>query len=99
MYTKYIADVSALSAQNQELEQYIKQMVKQQLTEEFLMADIDNNRLVSRAEFEMHKKNYLIKHPEMDGSAFPAFEEFDPDGNGMISIREHEKYYEDRGMI
>jgi len=99
LYTRYIQDVSALQSHNAELEAFIKQSAKQQLAEEFLQADLDNNRQVSRAEFERHKKQYLAKHPEMHPSQFPAFEDFDPDGNGMITIAEHEQYYEDRGMI
>ena len=98
LYSRYIQDVTALQTQNAELEAFIKQSAKQQLAEEFLQADVDNNRQVSRAEFELHKKQYLAKHPEYAGQ-FPRFEDFDPDGNGMITIAEHEQYYEQRGMI
>jgi phage-related minor tail protein len=98
LYSKYIQDVTALQNQNAELEAYIKQSTRASLEEEFLRADIDNNKLVSRAEYEMNKKQYLQKHPEFRGS-FPKFEDFDPDGNGMISMREHDAYYEQRGMI
>ena len=98
IYAQYLSDVTALQTQNAELQQFIKQSAKQQLYDEFLSADIDNNKQVSRAEYEMHKKNYIAKHPEYQGE-FPAFDEFDPDGNGMITNYEHEKYYSDRGMI
>mmetsp|Transcript_22222 Transcript_22222/g.36793 ORF Transcript_22222/g.36793 Transcript_22222/m.36793 type:complete len:197 (+) Transcript_22222:247-837(+) len=98
LYTRYVKDVTMLQTQNAELEAYIKQSSKQQLVEEFLQADVDNNRQVSRAEYERHKNQYLSKHPEFVGQ-FPRFEDFDPDGNGMITIAEHENYYEQRGMI
>jgi hypothetical protein len=98
LYSKYIQDVTMLQNQNAELEHLIKQNAKAQLEEEFLQADVDNNRLVSRAEFERHKNEYLKKHPEFKGQ-FPRFEDFDPDGNGMISIAEHEQYYTQRGLI
>lgn len=99
LYTRYVSDVMTLQQQNAELETFIRQSAKQQLTEEFLQADVDNNRQVSRAEFELHKKQYLLKHPEFDPRQFPKFEDFDPDGNGMITIAEHEQYYEERGLI
>lgn len=98
LYSRYIQDVSALQTHVAELEAFIKQSAKQQLEEEFLQADLDGNRQVSRAEFEMHKKKYLARHPEFVGQ-FPDFEDFDPDGNGMITIAEHEQYYEQRGLI
>lgn len=98
LYSKYISDISAMQQQNLELEKFIKESARQQLAEEFLRADYDNNRQVSRAEFEAYKREYLAKHPDMSAQ-FPDFESFDPDRNGMITIREHEKYYEDRGMI
>ncbi|CAB9518162.1 expressed unknown protein [Seminavis robusta] len=98
LYSKYINDVSTQQSQIAELEAFIKESARQQLADEFLRADYDNNRQVSRAEFERYKREYLIKHPEMT-SAFPEFEAFDPDRNGMITLREHEEYYEQRGMI
>ena len=98
LYSKYITDVSAQQQTIAELEAFIKESARQQLADEFLRADYDNNRHVSRAEFEKYKREYLIKHPEM-ASQFPEFEAFDPDRNGMITLREHEEYYEKRGMI
>jgi Ca2+-binding EF-hand superfamily protein len=96
---KYVKDVNALQQQNVELQKYVSEVTKQKLTEEFLAADIDNNRQVTRAEFEMYKKEYIKKHPEMANVQFPAFEEFDPDHNGVISMSEHEQYYERQGLI
>lgn len=98
LYSKYLTDIGKLQTHIAELEKIIKDSARQQLTEEFLQADYDNNRQVNRAEFERYKREYLVKHPEMAGQ-FPAFEEFDPDHNGMITLREHEKYYEDRGLL
>ena len=98
LYTKYLKDVGNLQVQNAELQNYISTLTKQMLTEEFLSADIDNDRRVTRAEFEMHKKKYLAQHPEFTGQ-FPAFEEFDPDANGMITLAEHENYYERQGLV
>lgn len=95
---KYLQDVGALQNQIAELQEYIKLMTKQQLTEEFLQADVDNDHLVSRAEYEMYKRQYLQKHPEAVNN-FPRFEEFDPDANGMITVREHEHYYERQGLL
>ena len=98
LYTKYLQDVGALQSQNAELQNYITSLTKQMLTEEFLSADLDNDRRVTRAEFEMHKKKYLAQHPEFQGQ-FPRFEEFDPDSNGMITLAEHENYYERQGLV
>mmetsp|Transcript_21379 Transcript_21379/g.46371 ORF Transcript_21379/g.46371 Transcript_21379/m.46371 type:complete len:211 (-) Transcript_21379:189-821(-) len=98
LYLKYLQDVGALQTQNAELHQYIKAMTKQQLNEEFLQADLDIDGKVSRAEFEAYKRQYLQKHPDMVNN-FPRFEEFDPDHNGMITVAEHESYYERQGLL
>ena len=98
LYTRYYKDVSALQTEIAELQTFIKESTKQQLKDEFLMADVDGNLLVSRAEFEQHKKRYLRSHPE-NAHLFPAFEDFDPDSNGLISLAEHEEYYRRRNMI
>ena len=98
IYSKYLKDVSTLQTQIAELEKFIKDSTRKQLEDEFLRADYDDNRKVSRAEFEQYKREYLAKHPDMAGQ-FPAFEEFDPDHNGYITMGEHEEYYEQRGMI
>ena len=98
LYLKYLQDVGALQNQIAELEAYIRTATKQQLADEFMEADLDNDRKVTRYEFEMHKKKYLAKHPEAAGT-FPKFEDFDPDANGMITMGEHEQYYIDRGML
>ena len=98
-YLKYVKDVNTLQQQNAELQSYLQEVMKQKLTEEFLAADLNNDRQVTRAEFEMYKKEYIKKHPEMKNVQFPAFEEFDPDHNGVISMREHENYYERQGLI
>lgn len=98
-YLKYVKDVNSLQKQNAELQEYMTEVMKQKLTEEFLAADLNNDRQVTRAEFEMYKKEYIKKHPETKNVQFPAFEEFDPDHNGVISMREHENYYERQGVI
>lgn len=99
LYERYVQDVSALQEQNQQLQEYIQQSTVQQLTEEFLTADTNNDRQVSRLEFERYKKDYLKKHPEADPSMFPKFDDFDPDHNGMVTLREHEDYYRNQGMV
>jgi len=97
-YSKYIQDVTTLQKQIEELDNFIKETTRTQLADEFSRADYDENNKVSRAEFEQYKREYIRKHPDM-ANQFPAFEEFDPDHNGMITLREHQAYYEDRGMI
>eukprot|EP00536_Pseudo-nitzschia_multiseries_P012880 jgi/Psemu1/244941/estExt_Genewise1.C_5130013 len=99
LYERYVKDVSALQLQNAQLQEYIQQSTIQQLTEEFLQADTNNDRKVSRLEFERYKADYLKKHPEADPSMFPRFEDFDPDHNGMVTLKEHEDYYRNQGMI
>lgn len=92
LYSQYYKDVLLLQTQNAELVQMIQETSKQQLDDQFYSADIDNDNLVSRAEFNMYKNQYLKKHPEM-ASQFPKFEQFDPDANGMISKAEYDAYY------
>jgi len=99
LYGKYLQDVSSLQAQNLELQQYISQMTATQLNEEFLQADYDNDREVSRAEFELYKKQYLARHPEMSEQQFPRFEDFDPNRDGSITMKEHTSYYQQEGHI
>jgi len=99
LYKRYLQDVSSLQMQNAQLQEYIQQSTVQQLTEEFLQADLNNDRRVSRAEFERYKAQYLEKHPEADPSMFPRFEDFDPDHNGMVTLEEHEQYYRNHGML
>jgi Ca2+-binding EF-hand superfamily protein len=99
LYKRYLQDVSALQTQNAQLQDYIQQSTVQQLTEEFLEADLNNDRRVSRAEFHQYKAQYLDKHPEADPNQFPKFEDFDPDHNGMITLEEHESYYRNHGML
>jgi hypothetical protein len=98
LYLKYLQDVGTLQQQVAELQAYITSATKQQLADEFMEADLDNDRKVTRYEFEMHKKKYLEKHPEAAAS-FPRFEDFDPDADGRITMSEHEQYYIDRGML
>lgn len=93
LYMKYLQDVGALQGQVAELQNYITTTTKQQLTDEFLEADLNNDKKVSRYEFEMHKKKYLEKHPEA-ADTFPKFDDFDPDANGLITMKEHEQYYD-----
>ena len=99
LYERYVQDVSALQLQNQQLQEYIQQSTVQQLTEEFLTADTNNDRQVSRLEFERYKTDYLKKHPDADPTMFPRFEDFDPDSNGMVTLHEHEDYYRKQGMV
>lgn len=93
LYLQYYKDVMALQQHNAQLEQYIDQVSKGQLDGEFNAADADKDNKVSRAEFNLYKKNYLQLHPEME-STFPKFEDFDPDSNGLISKAEYDAYYQ-----
>mmetsp|Transcript_18942 Transcript_18942/g.28057 ORF Transcript_18942/g.28057 Transcript_18942/m.28057 type:complete len:203 (+) Transcript_18942:130-738(+) len=93
LYLKYLQDVGQLQQDKAELQNYITTTTKQQLTDEFLEADLNSDQKVSRYEFEMHKKKYLEKHPEA-AATFPRFDDFDPDQNGLITMKEHEQYYD-----
>lgn len=92
LYVQYYKDVLALQTQNAELQQYLDLVQKERIDADFEMADLDNDNRVSRAEFNAYKKRYLEKHPEM-ASQFPAFEQFDPDHNGVVTKAEHDAYY------
>jgi hypothetical protein len=96
LYAQYYKDVLMLQTQNAELAQMVENCSKEQVDSQFYAADIDNDNLVSRAEFNMYKNQYLKKHPEM-ASQFPKFEQFDPDANGMISKAEYDAYYRSLG--
>lgn len=92
LYVQYYKDVLALQTQNAELQKYLDIVQKERIDADFEFADIDNDNRVTRAEFNAYKKRYLEKHPEMAGQ-FPAFEQFDPDHNGVVTKAEHDAYY------
>lgn len=69
-----------------------------QLAAEFKDADQNRDGQVSKPEFERYKRLYLQQNPEMTNS-FAAFEDFDLDSNGFITVEEHEGYYKALGLL
>ena len=67
---------------------------KLSLTDEFRIADTNQDQLVSKSEFKKFKNDYLKIHPEITESNFVQFDDFDTNGDGMITTEEHEGYYQ-----
>jgi len=103
LYSKYYNDVYKIQSLNSELALYIEELEKkieqsdnerklealQRDYEQFKQPDIDNDDSISRAEFHMYVKNYLSNYPGLEEKDYPKFEDFDHDGNGLISFQEY----------
>jgi len=48
--------------------------------------------MISRAEFNTYVRKYLSSFPELSEKDFPKFEEFDLDGDGIVSFEEWQKF-------
>ena len=60
--------------------------------EEFKAPDTNNDDMISRAEFNIYVKKYLSSFPELSEKDFPKFEEFDLDGDGIVSFEEWQQF-------
>ena len=60
--------------------------------EEFKAPDTNNDDMISRAEFNIYVKKYLSSFPELSERDFPRFEEFDLDGDGIVSFEEWQQF-------
>jgi Ca2+-binding EF-hand superfamily protein len=48
--------------------------------------------MISRAEFNTYVRKYLSSFPELSEKDFPKFEEFDLDGDGIVSFEEWQQF-------
>lgn len=60
--------------------------------EEFKAPDTNNDDMISRSEFNTYVKKYLSSFPELSERDFPRFEEFDLDGDGIVSFEEWQQF-------
>ena len=56
--------------------------------EEFKAPDTDGDDQVSREEFAIYVRKYLSSFPELSEKDFPKFDEFDLNGDGIVSFAE-----------
>ena len=60
--------------------------------EEFKAPDTNNDDMITRSEFNIYVKKYLSSFPELSERDFPRFEEFDLDGDGVVSFEEWQQF-------
>ena len=60
--------------------------------EEFKAPDTNNDDKISRSEFNVYVKKYLSSFPELSEKDFPKFDEFDLNGDGIVSFEEWQKF-------
>lgn len=60
--------------------------------DEFKAPDLDNDDVISKAEFSSYIKNYMKAYPQIPEDEYPTFEEFDIDGNGVVTFEEWQRY-------
>lgn len=60
--------------------------------EEFKAPDANNDDMISRQEFNIYVRKYLSSFPELSEKDFPKFEEFDLDGDGIVSFDEWQQF-------
>lgn len=60
--------------------------------EEFKAPDTNNDDKISRSEFNVYVKKYLSSFPELSEKDFPKFDEFDLNGDGVVSFEEWQKF-------
>lgn len=60
--------------------------------EEFKAPDTNNDDMISRTEFNTYVRKYLSSFPELSEKDFPKFEEFDLDGDGIVSFEEWQQF-------
>ena len=60
--------------------------------EEFKAPDTDGDDQVSREEFAIYVRKYLSSFPELSEKDFPKFDEFDLNGDGIVSFAEWQQF-------
>jgi len=60
--------------------------------EEFKAPDTNNDDKITKAEFDIYVRKYLSSFPELSEKDFPKFEEFDLDGDGIVSFDEWQNF-------
>lgn len=60
--------------------------------EEFKAPDTNNDDMISQKEFNVYVHKYLSSFPELSEKDFPKFEEFDLDGDGIVSFDEWQNF-------
>jgi Ca2+-binding EF-hand superfamily protein len=81
------ADLAWQHAESTKAEAEMQQL--QRDYDEFKQPDIDGDDRISRAEFNMYVKNYLVNYPGLAEKDYPMFEDFDHDHDGFVSFTEY----------
>ncbi|CAM9871009.1 unnamed protein product [Chrysoparadoxa australica] len=67
--------------------------------EEFKQPDVNNDDMISRAEFNQYIRSYLQAYPHIKASDIPKFEDFDLNHDGVVSFQEWERYLEQQRNV
>lgn len=66
--------------------------------EEFKAPDTDGDDQVSREEFAIYVRKYLSSFPELSEKDFPKFDEFDLNGDGIVSFAEWQQFLKEQKL-
>ncbi|CAM9670462.1 unnamed protein product, partial [Choristocarpus tenellus] len=62
--------------------------------EEFKQPDLNNDNIITKAEFNAYIRSYLAMYPQTLESEVPRFEDFDMNHDGMVTFAEWQAYLE-----
>ena len=60
--------------------------------EEFKAPDTNNDEMISRQEYALYVQKYLSSFPELSEDDFPKFNEFDLNGDGLVTFEEWQRF-------
>ncbi|KAJ8599489.1 hypothetical protein CTAYLR_010433 [Chrysophaeum taylorii] len=60
--------------------------------DEFKAPDLDDDDVISAAEFKSYIKNYMKAYPQIPEDEYPTFEDFDTNGDGVVTFKEWQHY-------
>lgn len=66
--------------------------------EEFKAPDTNNDDMISRSEFNTYVTKYLQSFPELSEKDFPKFDDFDLDGDGLVSFDEWQEFLQQQKL-
>lgn len=60
--------------------------------DEFKAPDVDDDDVISEAEFAAYINNYMTAYPDIPREDYPTFADFDKDNDGVVTFKEWQQY-------